>query len=249
MDQLRCQSVSKSFDGVKALSSLDITFPSKGIAAIIGPNGAGKTTMLNVMTGFLKPESGRCFLGEFDITGISPQRIVQLGVARTFQNLRLILQVSVLDNIMLAKPGQRGESFLGAISGIGVTREESTNREEAIDLLTFVGLEAMANELAGALSYGQQKLLTLACCLATGARILFLDEPVSGVHPLMIAKLLDLMRKLRDQGKVILFIEHDISAVREVADEVIVMDHGKVRIQGPPTEILQRQEIMEAYLA
>src|SRR6185295_17030020 len=101
--------VSKSFDGVKALSSLDITFPSTGIAAIIGPNGAGKTTLLNVMTGFLKPDLGQCFLGEINITGISPERIVQLGVARTFQDLRLILQVRLLDNIMLAKPGQRGE--------------------------------------------------------------------------------------------------------------------------------------------
>ena len=118
-----------------------------------------------------------------------------------------------------------------------------------MSLLRFVGLEEKASDLAGELSYGQQKLLTLACCLATEAQILLLDEPVAGVQPDMAEKILDLMRKLRDDGKLIVFIEHDISAVREVADHLIVMDHGKVRAQGPPKEVLERPEIMEAYLA
>ncbi len=113
----------------------------------------------------------------------------------------------------------------------------------------FVGLENKGNDLAGELSYGQQKLLTLACCLATKASILLLDEPVAGVHPEMAQKILALLRKLRDDGKLVIFIEHDISAVRDVADHVIVMDHGRIRAQGPPKEVLERPEIMEAYVA
>jgi branched-chain amino acid transport system ATP-binding protein len=150
---------------------------------------------------------------------------------------------------MLARPHQRGETLVGALLRIGVAKEERENREAATALLRFVGLQERANDLASELSYGQQKLLTIACCLATEARLLLLDEPVAGVHPDMVQKILALMRKLRDEGKRILFIEHDISAVRQVADHVIVMDHGKIRVQGPPHEVLENPEVMEAYLA
>jgi len=249
MESFRCKGLSKSFDGVRAIADLDIEFPSSEITSIIGPNGAGKTTLINLLTGFVRPDVGRCFLGEHDITRLAPDRIARLGVARTFQDLKLILQVPVLDNMMLARPHQAGETLIGALLRIGVAKEEMRNRDEAIRLLRLVGLEEKATDLAGELSYGQQKLLTLACCLATEAQILLLDEPVAGVHPDMADKILDLMRTLRDEGKLILFIEHDISAVRRIADHVIVLDHGKVRAQGPPREVLERPEIMEAYLA
>ncbi|SRR6266481_3635846 len=249
METFRSIGLSKSFDGVRALSQLDFEFPSKGITSIIGPNGAGKTTLINVLTGFIRPDAGQCFLGKREITHLPPHRIAMLGVARTFQDLRLVLQVPVLDNVMLARPNQRGETLLGALIRIGVASEEAENRDEADRLLRFVGLEAKTNDLAGELSYGQQKLLTLACCLATQARVVLLDEPVAGVHPDMAEQILDLLRKLRDDGKVIVFIEHDISAVREVADHVIVMDHGRIRAQGEPKDVLERPEIMEAYLA
>ena len=236
-------------DGIHALADVSTEIPFSGITAIIGPNGAGKTTLLNVVTGFLRPDSGHCFLGGHEITGLPPHRIAQLGVARTFQDLRLILQVSVLENVLLARPRQRGERLLGAILHFGVEQEESRNREEAMQLLQYVGLDKMASELAGELSYGQQKLLTLVCCLATEAKVLLLDEPVSGVHPEMASQILSLLRRLRRKGKVIIFIEHDISAVREVADHVMVMDEGKVIAQGTPRDVLERPEIMEAYLA
>jgi ABC-type branched-subunit amino acid transport system ATPase component len=249
MESFRCQGLSKSFDGVHAVADLDLVFPSSEITSIIGPNGAGKTTLFNLLTGFLRPEAGQCFLGRHEITRLAPDRIARLGVARTFQDLRLILQEPALDNVMLARPHQRGETLIGALLRIGVAKEEAQNRVKAMSLLRFVGLEDKTNDLAGELSYGQQKLLTLACCLATEARILLLDEPVAGVHPDMAEKILDLMRKLRDDGKLIVFIEHDISAVRDVADHVIVMDHGRVRAQGQPEQVLERPEIMEAYLA
>ena len=249
MESLSCNALFKSFDGVRALDDLNLEFPSTGITSIIGPNGAGKTTLINVLTGFLRPEAGHCLLGQREITHLPPHRIVRLGVARTFQDLRLIRQVSVLDNVMMARPNQRGESLLGALFRSGVAAEEARNRAESMRFLRFVGLEEKVNESAGELSYGQQKLVTLACCLATEARILLLDEPIAGVQPDMAIRILDLLRQLRDKGKLIIFIEHDISAVRQVADTLVVMDEGKIIAQGVPEDVLERSEIMEAYLA
>ncbi len=248
MSSFRCECVRKAFDGVHALDGVTLSLPTEGITAIIGPNGAGKTTLLNVLTGFLRPEQGRCCLGETETTRMAPHRIARLGVARTFQDLRLIQFVSVLDNVMTARPNQRGERLLPALTRIGVAREERENRAKAMELLEFVGLAEKAMDPAGELSYGQQKLLTLAVCLATEARILLLDEPVAGVAPQMIAQILGLLAALRDQGKVVVFIEHDIESVRQAADTVIVMDDGKVIAQGPTRTVLERPEIMEAYL-
>jgi len=244
----RCEGLSKSFDGVQALVDFHLVLPSEGIVAIIGPNGAGKTTLINLLTGFLRPDSGQVFLGERKTINLAPHKIARLGVARTFQDLRLILQVSVLDNVMLSRPNQRGERLFYALTRIGVRAEQERNRDVSMELLRFVGLKDKAGKLAGELSYGQQKFLALACCLATDAKILLLDEPVAGVHPEMACRILELLRKLRDDGKLVVFIEHDISAVRSTAERVIVMDHGKIIAQGIPSEVLERSEIMEAYL-
>ncbi|MCI0591465.1 MAG: ABC transporter ATP-binding protein [Gammaproteobacteria bacterium] len=246
---LRCEGLAKSFDGVHALVEVHLQFPDSGIVAIIGPNGAGKTTLLHVLTGFLRADAGRCFFGKQEIAHLAPHRIARLGVARTFQDLRLILQVPVLENVLLARPAQRGERLWHALLRFGVAEEEKRNREEALRLLRFVGLEAKASDLAGELSYGQQKLLTLACCLATEAKVLLLDEPVAGVHPEMATHILELLCQLSTTGKLVIFIEHDLIAVRQIADRIIVMDEGKVIAQGPPREVLERPEIMEAYLA
>lgn len=248
MTILKCDGLSKSFDGVHALVGVTLDFPPSGIVAIIGPNGAGKTTLLNVMTGFLRPERGRVFLGERELTRLLAHTVARLGIARTFQDLRLISQVSVLENVLLSRPNQKGENLLHALSRFGVVAEESKNREEALRLIRFVGLEEKASEPAGELSYGQQKLLTVACCLATEARILLLDEPVAGVHPEMVSQILSLLRRLRDEGKLVVFIEHDIAAVREVAERIIVMDEGKIIAEGKPAEVLERPEIIEAYV-
>jgi ABC-type branched-subunit amino acid transport system ATPase component len=171
-----------------------------------------------------------------------------MGVARTFQNLRLIGRVSALENVLLARPRQRGEHLLPALLRFGVAREEADNQQEAMRLLHFADLDNLANTSAGELSYGQQKLLTLACCLATEAHILLLDEPVAGVAPEMVANILTLLRRLSANGKSIVLVEHDIEAVRRIADLVIVMDEGKVIAQGAAHDVLGRAEIMEAYL-
>jgi neutral amino acid transport system ATP-binding protein len=245
---LRCERIVKAFGGIQALATVSLEFPTSGIVAIIGPNGAGKTTLLNVMTGFLRPNAGQTFLGKSELTGRPAHEIARLGIARTFQDLRLISQVSVLENVLVARPNQKGERLLRALFRFGIAAEERKNREAAMHWLKFVGLDGAASKFAGELSYGQQKLLTLVCCLATDANILLLDEPVAGVHPNMIEKILDLMRELRDLGKTIAFIEHDIASVREIADSVIVMDHGKIIAQGEPSDVLERPEIIEAYV-
>ncbi|TAK99854.1 MAG: ABC transporter ATP-binding protein [Verrucomicrobia bacterium] len=248
MSSLRCESLCKAFDGVRALRDVRLGFPSSGIVAIVGPNGAGKTTLINVLTGFLRPQTGRVFLDERQLCSLPPHKIARLGIARTFQDLRLISQVSAIENVLLARPNQKGERLLPALLRNGVATEEARNRDEAVRWLRFVGLADQANELAGELSYGQQKLLTLACCLATDARILLLDEPVAGVHPQMVAQILRLLRELRDLGKLVIFIEHDLASVRQVADLVVVMDEGKIIAQGKPSEVLDRPEIIEAYV-
>src|SRR6266702_1128838 len=186
---LRCESLNKSFDGVQALADVTIEFPSSGSVAVIGPNGAGKTTLLNVLTGILRPDGGRVSLGNHSLVGRPPHEIARLGVARTFQELRLIGHLSVLENVMLAYPNQRGEHLFRALFRFGLTKEEQTNKAEALIQLQFVGLADRTTEPAGELSYGQQKLLTLACCLATKAHILLLDEPVAGVHPEMAERI------------------------------------------------------------
>jgi ABC-type branched-subunit amino acid transport system ATPase component len=169
---INCVGLHKSFNDHHVLVDLNLQLPASGIIAVIGPNGAGKTTLLNVITGYLPPDAGRCFYNNREITGLPPYRVARLGIARTFQDLRLVLQVPVLENVLLARPAQKGERLLASLLRLGVNEEEFRNREEAMRLLRFVGLEGMACELAGELSYGQQKLLTIACCLATGAQAL-----------------------------------------------------------------------------
>lgn len=243
------QGIVKAFGGVKAIRHLDIEFPRSGIIAIIGPNGAGKTTLINILTGFIPPDQGSVLFNGRDISHLPPYKIAKLGIARTFQDLRLILQISTIENVLLAIPNQRGEHFLKAIFRIGLSEEVSLNQDEAIRLLRLVGLEEKAFGLAGELSYGQQKLLTIACCLATKAPVIILDEPVAGVHPELIAHISSLLQDIKKEERLIIFIEHDLSVVREIADIVIVMDEGGIIAQGHPKDVLERPEIMEAYLA
>jgi ABC-type branched-subunit amino acid transport system ATPase component len=241
--------LSKSFGGVQALIDLSCEFPKSGILAIIGPNGAGKTTLLNVLSGLVRPDVGRALLDKYELTNMRPYQIARLGIARTFQNLRLISQISVLQNVLLCRPNQKGERFLRALFRTGVADEERQNWWQAMHWLKLVGLDSAFKEFAGALSYGQQKLLALACCLATEAQILLLDEPLAGVHPDMVEKILGLMQELRKMEKLVIFIEHDIASVRQIADFVIMMDHGNIMIQGEPGVVLERSEIMDAYVS
>lgn len=247
IDMLYCKNISKSYGGVQALQEINLSFPDEGIIAIIGPNGAGKTTLLNVLTGFLFPDAGEAYFKNKRITGLKPFQVARLGIARTFQNLRLVRNVPTKENVLLAFPHQEGEEFISALIGRGKQKEIDNNRK-ALHLLEYVGLEDKSSMQAGELSYGEQKLLSLACCLAMDARVLLLDEPVSGVHPEKASQILDLLRQIRREKKLIVFIEHDIKAVREIADSVIVMDTGKIIAYGAPSVELEKPEIINAYI-
>lgn len=248
MPHLRCEGISKTFGGVHAVNNVTLEFSDSVITAIIGPNGAGKTTLVNVLTGFLRPDRGRCFLGSSEATNMAPDRIARMGLARTFQDLRLIYQIPVMDNLMLARPNQRGERLIPAITRLGVAMEERKHKYEAQEILRLIGLEDKAGQLAAELSYGEQKLLALGCCVATEAPVLFLDEPVAGVAPEMARRIIVLLSDLQRSGKTIVFIEHDIEAVRQAATVVVVMDEGRIIACGPAKSVLDQPEIMEAYL-
>jgi len=245
---LRCHGLEKRFGGVVALDGVHLEFPAAGLVAILGPNGAGKTTLFDALCGFQAVDRGRTFLGEREITRLPPHRIARLGMARTFQNLRVISRVSVLDNVLVALPQPLGESLLGIFQPRAVIRQETKNRETALRLLHFVSLEGEGAAVAGELSWGQQKLLSIAACLATGARILLLDEPIAGVHPERARQIGELLRSIREEGRLVIFIEHDLATVRQVADRVIVLDQGRVIAEGETAEVLSRREIAEAYL-
>jgi ABC-type branched-subunit amino acid transport system ATPase component len=245
---LSCKSLIKKYDGVVALDNVTYTFPKSGIVGIIGPNGAGKTTLFHVLSGFTRPNSGRFYVNQLNSTGLKPYQIAASGLARTFQNIRLVRQLTVLDNVLLARRRQRGERLVAALTGLGIAGQERQNKAIALHHLDMVGLSAKVLNYATNLSYGEQKLLTLACCLASDARVLLLDEPVAGVHPKMVSQILKILRSIREGGSLMVFIEHDINAVREIADEVLVMDHGKIIASGIPSDTLNEPEIVNAYV-
>jgi ABC-type branched-subunit amino acid transport system ATPase component len=246
---LECRGLSKRFDGVNALRDVSFKLSSPRICAIIGPNGAGKTTLLNVLTGFLRPDAGRWFLSEFDLTRLHAPEIVRLGLARTFQEVRLIRDLAVIENVLLAVSDRQTESLLHAIAPFGLHKEAETHRARALSELRLVGLDSQASQRAGNLSYGQQKLLSIACCLATNAKVLLFDEPVAGVDPTMIEAIGGILRELRRRGKLVVFVEHDIAVVRQLADTVIVLDDGAVIAEGSPADVLDRPDIVETFLA
>ncbi|NUO80373.1 ATP-binding cassette domain-containing protein, partial [candidate division KSB1 bacterium] len=216
---LTVSNLSKTFDGLKAVEDFSCMIAKGKIVGLIGPNGAGKTTVFNIITGFLAADAGEIHYAGKNITRLPPYRIAHNGIVRTFQDLRLIASLPVIENILLARQKQTGENWLATFAlRKKVLKEEHENRQIALDILNQVGLANKHEHLAGALSYGQQKLLTLACCLAAEADLLLLDEPVSGVHPSMIEKMLALMAQLAASGKTILFIEHNLDVVMQVSD-------------------------------
>jgi len=246
---LQVSGLDKSFDGITALSSFSCSVGEREVVGLIGPNGAGKTTLFNVLTGFIAPERGRAEFRGTGLLGLAPHRIANVGITRTFQNLRLIRRMSVLENVMLSYKNQPGEGlgnvFFRRRAG---NRQEAKNREAALSLLEWAGLAGKADDLADDLSYGQQKLLSLVCCLAAGADLLLLDEPVAGIAPEMIEKILSIIRGLPQQGKSVVLIEHNLGAVMEVCERVIFMDAGAKVSEGTPEEVRNDPRVIEAYL-
>jgi len=247
--QLSCDSLSKAFGGVRALRNLSVKFPTSGVIAIVGPNGAGKSTLVDVITGVVAPDAGRVSFGGKNITRWPMHKIARLGIVRTFQQLRLIMDVSVLDNVLLSYRRQIGERFFAALLPPVWRPQELQLTVSAREILNTVGMgEVSSAQLARNLSYGQQKLLSLACCMALGGDAFFLDEPFAGVHPSIREVIQDLIRKIGEDGGLVVFVEHDLDAVRAVADQVVVMDQGTVLATGRPVEVLNQANVSEAYV-
>jgi ABC-type branched-subunit amino acid transport system ATPase component len=243
--------LNKNFDGVQAVQDFSLSLQSGKITSLIGPNGAGKTTVFNVVTGFLPATSGEASLDGRSLNGLAPWRIARQGISRTFQNLRLFKKLTVIENVLLGRQEQSGEGFVNALLRFSDgSQEHRSHLTKARELLEFVGLGDHQSELAEHLSYGQQKLLSIACCLAAEPELLLLDEPVSGIQPVMIQKIESILKHLVfEQGKTVWLIEHDIEFVLRISDLVVVMDDGKKIAEDTPAVIQNSPEILEAYLS
>ncbi|MBD3647477.1 MAG: ABC transporter ATP-binding protein, partial [Pseudomonadales bacterium] len=211
------------------------------IVALVGPNGAGKTTLLNILTGMVTPDEGECFVGGQRTTGWSTERISRLGVARTFQELRLAHQVSVMDNLLLA--AIRDDSLFRALYHRNTERLEQPKRIEALQLLNLMNLNSHWNRNTQHLSYGQKKIVGVLAAYLSGAKLLLLDEPVSGLSPKIASEVLQLMKDIGGAGRGILFIEHNLDAVRRVADRLVLIDESTIKADGPPNDVLTQSNM------
>lgn len=247
---LEVAGVTKAFGGVRAVNGCTLSVAERSVTGLIGPNGAGKTTLFNLVTGFLKPDSGEIrFLGR-RVDGLPPHRVFQKGMVRTFQIPRELKSMTVLENLMLVPPNQAGESIWNPwLFAFRVSRQEERIYEKAMEVLEFVDLLHLRDEYAANLSGGQKKLLELARTLMCNPKMILLDEPGAGVNRTLMRKVVvDIERLRREMGITFFVIEHDMDLVTRLCDTVIVMSEGSKLAEGPADEIKQDKRVLEAYL-
>lgn len=249
MSIIEIHNLTKAFDGIKAVDSVTVEFTEAKITGLVGPNGAGKTTILNLINGFLKPDKGEIYFKDKRTDGKPPWEITNLGIGRLFQDVRVFKKLTVLENVLLARINNPGELPLKLIFSLSkIKRVEKENMEEARHWIDFVGLGGREDSPAESLSFGQQKLLAIARLLAGKHVVLLLDEPTAGVNPMMVKPLLELIRKLVEADRTVIFIEHNMNVVLEIADWLYFLNEGKVTSFGLPSDVLGDPEVRRTYL-
>ena len=245
VDKLR-----KEFGGLTAVNDVDFKIPRGSIVSLIGPNGAGKTTFFNMLTGVYRPTSGRVVFDGVDVTGKPPHAITELGIGRTFQNIRLFQQMTALENVLVGMHARLKGGIVRSILGTpGVRREERGANERARELLRFSGLRGRDDALSRNLAYGDQRRLEVARALATEPKLLLLDEPTAGMNPQETAAFTAFVHELRaERGLTVLMIEHDMKVVMGISDRVTVLDYGEKIAEGTPQEVQSDERVIEAYL-
>ena len=246
---LQVQKLGKRFGGLVALDRIDMEIRDPEILGVIGPNGAGKTTLFNVISGFFPPSTGRVTFEGQDITGLRADEIAQQGISRTFQAATLFMSLSVLENVFVGCHMRYETKIWKRLLRLpSALKEERALKERAKEIIDFMGLGMLKDELAKNLPHGHQKILSVSIALATQPRLLLLDEPVTGMNPTEIQTMIDLIQRIRNNGVTIAIVEHNMKTVMNLCDRLVVLNYGKKIAEGPPREILKNEEVIEAYL-
>lgn len=249
MDLIEVKGVSKNFGGLQAVADLTFSLKKGKIKGIIGPNGAGKTTIFNLISGILPIDSGEIFFKGTQLNRLKPYQVAYLGISRTFQNLQLFDNMTVVENVMVGLHTRTHAEIFHALFRLNRSRdEEQRSFEKAYEALRMVTMESRASEIVSGLSFGEQKLVEVARALVSDPEVIMLDEPVSGLNAQEIEKLDGLVRKINAEGKTILLVEHNMRFVMNICEEILVLNYGKRIAEGDPSQIVSNREVINAYL-